>query len=260
MYGGHIVNDWDRLLCMTYLDNLMNETLLDEAELFPFAEGRACFKCPVSQSYDKYMEHIESELSVETPLAYGMHPNAEIDFRTTECKNLFNVLVELQPKSGGGGSDGAPTMVDLAKEFSERIFNEVQVETNRLPIDEIASKMSDDQRGPYQNVYIQECELINTLLNLMIGQLKDLELAFKGELTMTAAMEDMMEKIAMNRLSDEWAKFSWMTTRVLSGWVDNMKQRLEMLNLWKDDPVTINKTVCFLNRLYKPNSFLTAIK
>lgn len=33
-----------------------------------------------------------------------------------------------------------------------------------------------------------------------------------------------------------------------------------MLNLWKDDPATLNKTICFLNRLYKPNSFLTAIK
>lgn len=30
--------------------------------------------------------------------------------------------------------------------------------------------------------------------------------------------------------------------------------------MWKEEPTLINKTICFLNRLYKPNSFLTAIK
>lgn len=47
-------------------------------------------------------------------------------------------------------------------------------------------------------MYLQECELINTIINLLIVQLKDLALAFKGELTMTAGMEAMMECIALN--------------------------------------------------------------
>jgi len=102
--------------------------------------------------------------------------------------------------------------------------------------------------------------LINTLINMIIVDLKDLDLAFKGELTMTAGMEDLMDKIQLNRLPEEWAKKSWMTTRGLNSWLDNMKQRLELLNLWKEEPTMINKTICFLNRLYKPNSFLTAIK
>lgn len=77
---------------------------------------------------------------------------------------------------------------------------------------------------------------------------------------MTAGMEGLMDDIMFNRMPGEWAKHSWMTTRGLNSWLDNMKQRLEMLNQWKDDPTVINKTICFLNRLYKPNSFLTAIK
>lgn len=55
--------------------------------------------------------------------------------------------------------------MDIAREFSERVFNEVQVETQKLPVDEINSKLADDTRGPYQNVYLQECELINTLIS-----------------------------------------------------------------------------------------------
>lgn len=83
MYGGHIVDDWDRKFCSAYLENLMQDTLLDEAELFPFIEGKnITFKCPPPLSYEKYIEYLETEVPPDTPLAFGMNPNAEIDFRT----------------------------------------------------------------------------------------------------------------------------------------------------------------------------------
>ena len=47
MYGGHIVDDWDRKLCMNYLYNILNEGLFDELELFPYIEGKGIsFKVP----------------------------------------------------------------------------------------------------------------------------------------------------------------------------------------------------------------------
>jgi dynein heavy chain len=47
MYGGHIVNDWDRILCSAYLDDIMKDELLEEKELFPFIEGKnMSFRCP----------------------------------------------------------------------------------------------------------------------------------------------------------------------------------------------------------------------
>ena len=107
MYGGHIVDDWDRRLCKGYLENLMTDSILDEGELFPYVEGKGIsFKCPPLLSYEKYLEHIDIELPGETPLAFGMHPNAEIDFRTTQCINLFNILLDLQPKDTGGDAEG----------------------------------------------------------------------------------------------------------------------------------------------------------
>jgi len=110
MYGGHIVDDWDRILCSAYLDNLMNDTLLDEAELFPFIEGKnISFKCPPPLPYDKYIEHIETECPAETPLAFGMDPNAEIDFRTGQCVELFKTFQEIQPKDGSSGGGGGGT-------------------------------------------------------------------------------------------------------------------------------------------------------
>lgn len=55
----------------------------EEAELFPFIEGKGItFKCPAPNVYEKYVEYIEQECPNDTPLAFGMDPNAEIDFRT----------------------------------------------------------------------------------------------------------------------------------------------------------------------------------
>jgi dynein heavy chain len=76
-------------------------------------------------------------------------------------------------------------------------------------------------------VYLQECELINGLISIIVSDLKNLELAFKGELTMSNYMENMMVAIELNRVPVEWAKKSWKTTRSLGSWVDNMSQRLE---------------------------------
>ena len=40
MYGGHIVDEWDRRLNRSYLEYLMKDSLLDESELFPFVKGK----------------------------------------------------------------------------------------------------------------------------------------------------------------------------------------------------------------------------
>jgi len=259
MYGGHIVDDWDRILCAAYLNSIMGDHLLDEGELFPFIEGRPIsFKCPPAYTYEKYIEHIETECPPETPLAFGMHPNAEIDFRTKQCQELFMTLQEIQPRGGGAGSGGGVTVQEKIQEFMHRVSDETQLDSNKLNIDDIASKLAEDQRGPYQNAFLQECEYMNALIGAIVGSLAEIELAFKGELTMTEKMEALMGAIFLNQIPAPWAKIAYPSTRGLGSWLDNLKQRLDQLNLWKEDPTKI-PNVTFINRLFNPQSFLTAI-
>jgi dynein heavy chain len=105
MYGGHIVNDFDRKMCSTYLDFFMKDELLDETEMYPYndEEKSLSFLCPTPTTYDKYLEHIEVTLTQDTPIAFGLHPNAEIDFRTTQSNRILATILELQPRDSGGG-------------------------------------------------------------------------------------------------------------------------------------------------------------
>ena len=88
--------------------SVRREELLDEMELFPFNEtwvagaagdgatsqniaGYYSFKSPPVLSYDQYLEYIEKELAPgpESPVAYGLHPNAEIAVKTEQADALF---------------------------------------------------------------------------------------------------------------------------------------------------------------------------
>ena len=72
-------------------------------------------------------------------------------------------------------------------------------------------------------------------------------------------MEKLMDSIYLNRVPETWAKLAFPSTRPLGSWMDNLSHRLLQLNQWKEEPTTIPK-ITFLNRLFNPQSFLTAIK
>jgi dynein heavy chain len=76
---------------------------------------------------------------------------------------------------------------------------------------------------------------------------------------MSEKMEALMDAIFLDKIPDSWAKLAFPSTRGLGSWLDNLKQRLDQLNIWKEDPLKV-PNVIFLNRLFNPQSFLTAIK
>ena len=100
---------------------------------------------------------------------------------------------------------------------------------------------------------------MNVLIKVIVTSLADIILAFKGELIMSEKMEMLMKDINLNKVPALWEKYAFPSQRGLGSWLDNVKQRIEQLTTWKDDPTRVPK-VTFLNRLVNPNSFLTSIK
>jgi dynein heavy chain len=263
MYGGHIVDDWDRRLCSAYLENLMmNDLLSEDFELLPYTDGKVSLRTPApSVSPEKFLERIESALTdKETPLYYGLHPNAEINLGTVQCTTLFETLVMLQPDAatskhsdeagGDKGQVGSPYIAKVQQDWTlkEKMFN----------LEDIRDKTVDN-RGPYQNVFLQECEYMNYLIEEICSSIEQLRKATAGELTYSEKLEKLEICLNLEKVPDSWADLAYPAKRSLATWFDNLIRRIEQLSAWKDDPLNIPR-VTKVNLLFNPQSFLTAIK
>ena len=164
MYGGHIVNSLDRQLANTYLDFYMRED----------------FRAPGTTSgCDRVLEHIEG-LKSETPLAFGLYPNAEIGFRTANSEELLKTILELFATTGGDGGykQSSPLVAEAAL---QDILD--QYPDTKFKLGQIVGSV--DEVGPFPNIVLQECERINLVLHEVTRPLIELDLGFRGELTIS---------------------------------------------------------------------------
>lgn len=127
-----------------------------------------------------------------------------------------------------------------------------------IDIEEIAASLSEDERGPFQNVFLQECDRMNTLTNEIVRSLTELELGLSGELTMSERMEKLQEALFLDRVPETWSKLAYPSLRPLSSWLMNWTQRLTQLRAWCDNPSSVPNVVD-ISLLFNPQSYLTAI-
>ncbi|KAF0745070.1 hypothetical protein Ae201684_000644 [Aphanomyces euteiches] len=126
----------------------------------------------------------------------------------------------------------------------------------KFEVDDIARSL--EEIGPYQNVFLQECDAINVLLQEISRSLNELQLGFLGELTMSDAMESVQEALFLDRVPKTWEKLAFPSMRALGSWLLNLEQRLAQLDEWTQNPSDIPR-VTWLSGMINPQSFLTAI-
>ena len=168
MYGGHVVEDWDRRTVEKYLDHYFKEELLEGIDFFPKFPSP-----PSSLNHKQTMEYIAETFPTESPLAFGLHPNAEIGFKLREAESLCSSILSLQPRDGGG--EEGSSVEDQAKmvldDLVERLPDQFDLEDIRGRTDDIT---------PYIMVAIQETERMNKLLAEMKRSLAELDLGLKA--------------------------------------------------------------------------------
>jgi dynein heavy chain, axonemal len=255
MYGGHVTDDWDRRLVSSYLQvsppllsltmqSYMSELLFDGLELF---EG---FAMPSSSMAWKDMAEYLDNMPPESPVPFGLHPNAEIGFRLSQTDTIFKGIQDLQPKSASGG--GGMSLQDRAKQVLDDI-------TEKMPemfiIKELLERIED--RTPYVNVFIQEIERMNTLLFEMRSSLQRLDLGLRGDLQISESMEQLMRALFEDKVSSSWEKLAYPSLKPLGLWFTGLLERVKQLQDWTVD-LGLPK-VTWLSGLFNPQSFLTAV-
>lgn len=248
MYGGHITDDWDRRLCRTYLEETMQQELVDGD--LDLCTG---FSAPPNLDYKRYHAYIDSNMPQESPTLYGLHPNAEIGFLTTVAESLFKTIFELQPRESGASSSGA----SMSRE--EVVRNHVDDLYEKLPEEFIMQELHarTEDRSPYVLVAFQECERMNMLVLELKRSLKELRSGLKGELTISPDMETLMASIFFDKVPENWAKRAYPSLLGLQSWFADLMVRAKELENWATD-FNLPPTV-WLAGFFNPQSFLTAI-
>ncbi|XP_046432396.1 dynein beta chain, ciliary-like [Neodiprion fabricii] len=247
MYGGHITDDWDRRLCRTYLLEYLQPELV-EGDLY-MAPG---FLVPPNSDYKTYHQYLDEYLPPESPVLYGLHPNAEIGFLTTTSETLFRTVLEMQPRDTGEASGPGLSREEKVRGIIEDLLDKLPEEFN---IPELMSRVED--RTPFIIVAFQECERMNILCGELRRSLRELELGLKGELTINSDMENLQNDLFMDQVPQSWTKRAYPSSLGLTNWFSDMMNRVGELANWTAD-FNLPSSV-WLAGFFNPQSFLTAI-
>jgi hypothetical protein len=68
----------------------------------PALELAPGFKAPLPSSFETLQQYIENSLPAESPVVYGMHPNAELSLLTSLGETLFRTITDVSGGSTGG--------------------------------------------------------------------------------------------------------------------------------------------------------------
>jgi dynein heavy chain len=106
MYGGRVTDDWDRRVLMTYLEEYMGDFLFDKNRKFFFAKTPEYdYAQPLTNSLEAFLNSVNEIPLINSPIVFGLNPNAEITYFTNSAKlNWENLLLmQFASASIGGG-------------------------------------------------------------------------------------------------------------------------------------------------------------
>ena len=261
MYGGHITDFFDRRTNNTYLTVVLNDKLLNRGELAPKLLSPDCRLW----DYHNYSNFISKSLPPESPVVYGLHPNAEIGFLTNKAEDLFQTTLRLEVGStlnDGGGNSVASVLKDTLDDIMHRCpqsFDLIDL------ADRFKEKVSESVL-PYAVVVIQECTRLNALLHFISTTLEELKKGMNGQLNMSQGMEDLAECLTLNQVPGRnpfhacsWEKLAWASRKSLSSWFTDMLARKQQLDAWTSSPNLSLPFTIWLPGLINPTALLTAI-
>lgn len=246
-YGGHVTDDWDRRLLMTYI----NSFFVDDAvttQKFKLS-ALTTYYIPLDGNVQYYSDHISLLPNFDKPEAFGQHPNADIASSIGEARNLFGTLVSMQ--------DGVSSSVGESREENvERLAKDMQSKVPALIDYEKTAKVIGLNKSPMEVVLLQEIERYNFLLNNMNIGLRDLRKGIKGLVVMSTELEDIFIAIFEGRVPGTWLK-SYASLKPLAAWARDLVYRIEHFTSWAK---TLTPPSLFWLAAYTfPTGFLTAV-
>lgn len=155
----------------------------------------------------------------DTPVALGMHPNTELNYRQNQCNMMCDFLLDIVPKEEVGGDDegdekeGGGSDMQKAEEKMALIMDKVgadeveKVAGRKFELRTIKEAIGKDKK-PFQNSFIQELECMNLLCEKIIKSLVELKMGLEGAMSISEDMEVLIKCLVLEKVPPQWAKFA----------------------------------------------------
>ncbi|BFZ18669.1 hypothetical protein BsWGS_21707 [Bradybaena similaris] len=251
MYGGRAIDDFDRRILKTYMDEYMGDFIFDTFQPFHFYHDESVdYYIPQDGPRDVYVDYIESLPLANTPEVFGLHPNAEIGYYTQAARDMWSHLVELQPQTGE--SSAGISREEFIGLIAQDVLNKLPVE---FDMDKIRKNLGIDI-GPTTVVLLQELERFNLLVIRMRRSLGTLKRALAGEVGMSSELDDVARSVYNGMIPSIWRRLAPDTLKALGNWMLHFERRYKQYNAWVNEA---EPSVMWLSGLHIPESYLTAL-
>ncbi|KAF7401616.1 hypothetical protein HZH68_007436 [Vespula germanica] len=247
-YGGHVTDDWDRRLLMTYVQQYFT----DEVLTIPYyrLSSLPTYYVPRDGSLEFYRDIIMTLPAVDRPEAFGQHPNADITSLIMETRNICKTLMSLQVQaiSSEEETDKEEKVIQLTIDIASKIPRNIDYET--------IDKLIGPTKKPLDVVLLQEISRYNVLLTKTRNSLDELQRGIRGLVLMSSDLEEIFTCIYEGRVPSLWLT-AYPSLKLLGAWTRDLISRIEHFATWAE---TTHPPVLFwLAAFTFPTGFLTAV-
>ncbi|KAI8122976.1 axonemal, Dynein heavy chain 10 [Lucilia cuprina] len=207
MYGGRVIDDFDRRITRTYMNEYMGDFLFDSFQPFYFYRDEHTEYCLPNEDVilkEDFIAHIDKLPLVNKPDVFGLHPNAEIGYYTQATRSIWNSLIELQPQTGdiSGGISRDEFIDNVASDILDKL--PTAFETWRV------KKQIQMSLTPTGVVLLQELDRFNLL-------------AIAGEIGMDNILDNIANSLFNGLLPADWRKLAPDTCKQLGSWLEHLQ-------------------------------------
>uniref|UniRef100_A0A5S6LE06 Protein MCM10 homolog n=1 Tax=Xenopus tropicalis TaxID=8364 RepID=A0A5S6LE06_XENTR len=241
-YGGRVTDDKDRRLLLCLLSIVYNKDI--QQDKYRLSTGDT-YCVPSYGTYQSCVDYIRSLPLITHPEVFGLHENADITKDNQETNQLFSGVLLTLPRQ----TSGKIMSSDLAKDI-----------LNKLPKDFNLEKVMEKYPVVYEEsmntVLRQELIRFNRLTAVVRSSLINLGKAIKGQVLMSAELENVFNSMLVGKVPSMWASKSYPSLKPLGSYVADLLSRLQFLQGWIDNGPP---KVFWISGFYFTQSFLTGV-
>ncbi|XP_071775394.2 dynein axonemal heavy chain 3 [Centroberyx gerrardi] len=247
-YGGRVTDDKDRRLLLSLLSIFYSWELIEQ-ERYHLCEGELYY-VPPHGPYQTYVNYIRNLPISADPSVFGLHSNADITKDNQETNQLLDGVLLTLPRQSGGGAKSPQEVVD---ELAEDILSKLPADFDVQMVMEKYPVMYEESMN---TVLRQEIIRFNRLTHVVRVSLVNIRKALKGQVVMSAELENVFNSMLVGKVPAMWAAKSYPSLKPMGSYVADLLARLHFLQEWIDNGPP---TVFWLSGFFFTQSFLTGV-